>query len=183
MQEADREEDHPAGPGPDLAVLWTKVQPTVAAFIRSMVPHHHDAQDLLQRTAAKTFRSIGSYDPARPFTAWVIAIARNEVRNHWRTRARDRHVFGDEHLELVAATFESLEAEASPMREALLVCLDGLGERSRRLLALKYEEHLDAAAIGGRLAMKANAVLVAIHRVRRALRDCVERRIALEAGT
>lgn len=183
MQGIESEQVGSAGPGPDLAVLWTKVQPTVAAFIRSMVPHHHDAQDLLQRTAAKTFRSIGSYDPTRPFTAWVIAIARNEVRNHWRTRARDRHVFGDEHLELVATAFEEIEAEATPMREALLICLEGLGERSRRLLALKYEEQLDAAAIGERLSMKANAVLVAIHRVRRALRDCVERRLALEAGS
>lgn len=180
MQSSSSAKDPLPGPGPDLAVLWTKVQPTVAAFIRSMVPHHHDAQDLLQRTAAKAFRSISSYDPARPFTAWVIAIARNEVCNHWRTRARDRHVFGDEHLEGMAAAFEEAEPEAGPMRAALEDCLRQLGERSRRLLAMKYEQSLDAKAIGTHLRMNANAVLVAIHRVRRALRGCIERRIGGE---
>ena len=35
-----------------FAVLWTQVHPVVAAFIAGIVPRHHDAEDILQRTAA-----------------------------------------------------------------------------------------------------------------------------------
>jgi hypothetical protein len=50
-----------------FAVQWTQAQPSVTAFIASLVPRHHDAEDILQRTAASLISMRDQYDPSRPF--------------------------------------------------------------------------------------------------------------------
>ena len=56
--------------------LWTIAQPTVSAFIGSLVREIRDRDDVLQDVAVAFMSSFASYDATRPFMAWVIGIAR-----------------------------------------------------------------------------------------------------------
>ena len=62
-----------------LARLWVSAQPTLMSFITAGVRDFHAAQDLLQDTAEAVAEGFDDYDPARPFTAWALGIARNKV--------------------------------------------------------------------------------------------------------
>lgn len=162
-----------------LARLWVSAQPTLMSFITAGVRDFHAAQDLLQDTAEAVAEGFDDYDPARPFTAWALGIARNKVLMHYRRTQRDERVFSGDLLDALAAAHERLEPRFDPMREALHHCLKHPTERNRQILHMRYVEDLAPAEIAERLGMKKNAVLTALHRIRRALAECIEQRIAI----
>lgn len=59
--------------------MWTLAQPAVSAFITSVVRDFRDRDDVLQDVAVAVIESFGRWDPERPFAAWAIGVARNQV--------------------------------------------------------------------------------------------------------
>ena len=166
----------------DLLGHWTRSRPAVAAFIASAVPDFHAAQDLLQEVATTIVEDFGRYDPARPFNAWAIGVAKNKVLAHWRRTGRKRVVFDSEALDHVAEAAVALDRQALPLGDAVEHCLGKLPARSRRLLELRYQDDLRPPEIAARLGATVNAVTVALHRLRDRLRDCVKAHAAAAAG-
>ena len=160
-----------------LARDWTSAQPVVAAFIRGLVPLHHDAEDLLQRTAIALVRRYPGYDPARPFVGFALGVARVEVLRYRREVGRQRAVFDTDAVEAVAEAFREVAPVAGEVQSALWQCVDRLRGRVREVFALHYGQGLSAAEIAARVDRPASAVSVTLHRGRRAVRHCLERRL------
>ncbi len=163
-----------------LAVRWTQAQPTIASFITSLIPDFHDSEDVLQRVAAAVVDKYDEYDPSRPFVAWALGIARIEVLRFRSEGRRDRHVFDDEALDQIAIAYEKVIPDLEEMKKALSQCSRQLRGRARQLLELHYVRGLTPTRIAQQLGLTANAVFVALHRVRVALRKCIESRLAAE---
>lgn len=161
-----------------LPALWAAAQPAVDNFIYSQILDFHQAQDILQHVAVIAFAKFGEYDASRPFIAWVIGIARNEVLKSRRQHARERHVFDSQLVEQIADAHVDLRDEFDPMREALRDCVRKVDDRGRQLLQLRYDQQLKPAQIGKRLDISTTSVLVSLHRVRAAIKRCIERRLA-----
>ncbi|MGI9245034.1 MAG: sigma-70 family RNA polymerase sigma factor [Verrucomicrobiales bacterium] len=159
---------------------WTSAQPAVAAYVASMVRDRHDREDVLQETALAVMGSFGSYDPTRPFQAWAVGVARNQIRLYLRRRGRDRLVFGDETMATLGSTFEN----AMPPEELdyLPGCIDQLEGRARELCDLRYQDGLKPAAISKKVGMTANTVAKALQRIREQLRACIKLSLAREGG-
>ena len=152
--------------------LWTSAQPTVAAFVASVIRDYRDRDDVLQETALGVFESIDSYDSTQSFNGWAIGIARNQVGLYLRRRKRDRLVFDESTIACIESAFT--QTNASPKLDYLPECMDQLDSRSRQICDLRYQEDLKPAAIGEKIGMTANAVAKALQRVRERLRRCVE---------
>ncbi len=161
-----------------LSVLWTKAHPIVAAYFRACLWDFHQAEDLLQETAAAAAEKFTTYDPSRSFIAWVLGVARNKLLHHHRTHANDRHVFDDTVIRQLADVYSDMEPEISAMHKALESCIDRVHGRPRKLLEMRYVRELTPAKIAAMTGMNSNAVSVMLHRVRRALRECIERQVA-----
>ncbi len=159
-------------------LLWTSAQPVVAAFVASVVRDFGDREDVLQETALAVYSSIDSYDTKRPFNAWAIGIARNQIGLCLRRRKRDRHVFGDSTIASLEAAFG--RAAVPPKLDFLPECMQKLNSRARKVCDLRYQEDLKPAAIAQKLGMKANAVSKALQRIRERLRLCIESKAAIE---
>jgi RNA polymerase sigma-70 factor, ECF subfamily len=159
------------------AALWTAAQPTVTAFVRTLMPDFQQAEEVLQRVAVMLVRKFSEYDPQRPFAAWAIGFAKNEVLYYRRQRAHDKHLFNDELVEKIAVTYEQLVEEVDPIHEALGQCVEELQGRSRRVIELRYSRGLNSGEIAGKMKLSSGAVRVLLHRVRGALRECIERRV------
>ena len=155
--------------------LWTKTQPIVSAFVTSVVRDFQDRDDVLQEIAVAALDSFEKYDPDRPFVAWVMGIARNQVGLYLRQRRRDRLVFDEETTRCLAQAFLELPDSENRKLDALAHCLKALEGRARQLCQLRYREDLKPAAIAERIGMSANGVAKALQRVRDQLRQCVER--------
>lgn len=158
------------------ARAWTLAQPVVSAFIASLVQNLRDRDDVLQETAVAVIESFDRYDPARPFNAWAIGIARNQIGLYLRSRGRDRLVFDAEAVDQLAVAFEGVTPEEAQPLDHLRDCLQLLEGRSRELCDLRYRHDLKPASIAERVGMSANSVAKALQRIREQLRVCIERK-------
>ena len=161
--------------------LWTLAQPVVSAFVTSIVRDFQVRDDLLQEVAVAVMESFERYDPDRPFTAWALGIAQNQIRIYLRRRQRDRLVFDDELIASLAAAFEATAPERLRLLDFLRDCLGSLSGQARKLCELRYAQDLKPAAIAESVGMTANSVAKSLQRIRDQLRNCIEHKAALEA--
>jgi RNA polymerase sigma-70 factor (ECF subfamily) len=139
-----------------------------------------DADDLAQEALVEAFRSARAFDESRgDFRSWLGGVVRNRVRRAWQEAGRDRRrrERSEEILRrLFAARAQEPDAEA-PL-EVLRSCVERLPERSRGLVRAHYGEGRPAQEIAGRLGTTASSVFVTLHRIRKALRACVEGKLS-----
>ena len=158
----------------EVAQKWTESLPAVAAYVRSMTLNFHDAQDILQEISMVVVRKYNDYDNARPFIAWVIGIARNEVmayRRHLSIRSR---FFDDATVGQLTCAFVETANTLDPLAEALEDCMKRVPQRSRRLLELRYVDDLRYEQMADALGASVTSIKVAMHRIRVGLRTCME---------
>ena len=165
-----------------LAALWTKAQPTVAGFIRAMIPDAEQAEEVLQETAMVCVRKFDTYDPSRPFDAWAVGIARFEVFAWRRACATQQQTLDDEIVARVADSYEQMSAHADGIREALRACLEETRGRGRQALELYYGQDMTTDQVAAEMKMTGGAARTLLSRVRAALRKCIERRRAGQEG-
>ena len=163
-----------------LATHWVKAQPVVAAFIASIVRDSHRADDLLQEVARISAVKFDEYDPSRPFTSWVLGIARYEILRFRRSQVRSKIMFSDSLLQNLVEDFQDQSEHSEDRRRALRDCLDGLSGRRRIVIEMRYQRDLRPLDIAERLGITSNAVLLLLHRTRRILADCISRRLLRE---
>jgi RNA polymerase sigma-70 factor, ECF subfamily len=160
----------------ELAALWTGVQPTVAAFIRTLAPHTGDVEELLQRTAVTLVRKHHEFDHQRPFAAWAIGVAKLEVFAFWRERHNDRHVFDNDLVEEIAEGYRRVTEHPLPVRDWLLQCIAELDGRAHEAIRLRYAKQLKTLEIAETMGLSAGAARVLLTRARTSLRTCMEER-------
>ncbi|MGH7162377.1 MAG: RNA polymerase sigma factor [Planctomycetota bacterium] len=68
---------------------YKELLPGLVRFIASRIRDPQAALDLAQEVYAKAYRHRADFDAARPFSAWIYAIARNSCVDYLRRRVRD----------------------------------------------------------------------------------------------
>lgn len=159
--------------------LWTLAQPTVSAFVTSMVRDFRDRDDVLQETAVAVIESFDRYDSSRPFIGWALGIARNQVGLYLRRRGREVAVFDTEAVEQLALAFESESQNDLSHLDYVRECMTLLEGRARRICELRYRDDRKPASIAKAVGMSANSVAKALQRIREQLRICIERKSGL----
>lgn len=177
-----------AGPDParelHFTQLWTAAHPTVAGFVRGLIPDRAAVDDILQEVALALYNNLASYDPTRPFVAWALGIAKHKVQDRWRSLARSKQVIRDTQvLEAMAAVSAELDDELDSRRRALQECLGQVQGRAYDLVRLHYHEGREPREIASILGLEAGHVRVLLNRVRGALRQCIERRLLAQGPT
>jgi RNA polymerase sigma-70 factor (ECF subfamily) len=137
----------------------------------------HEAEDLLQEVSVALWESFDRYDEGRPFHAWALGIARHKVLD-WRQRKgrRDR-LLSMELLEAVERAAVDDSALLSERRPLLQKCMESLPAHLRELVELRYGDGLQLDEVASRLRKSVGAVQMTFVRIRRALRECVERKL------
>jgi RNA polymerase sigma-70 factor (ECF subfamily) len=149
------------------------------AFIGSLVRDREARDDLFQEVALTLWNEFARYDPARPFGAWARGIAAHKVQQRWAREARVPVPFPPAAIQALLDAYDRTEAVESHRADALQRCLDQLPERSRQLLALRYEQSLSLAQIADRVCSTPDAVHKALSRLRARLHQCVQMRLAV----
>lgn len=167
----------------EVAQKWTQCLPPIAAYVRSITHNFHDAQDILQEISIVVVRKYGEYDASRPFIAWVIGIARNEVLAHRRRMSLQASLFDDATLEHISQAFADSGDKLNVLAEALEACVKRVPEKSRRLLQLRYVDDLRYEQMAEALDASVTSIKVAMHRLRAGLRACIERHPAARGAS
>jgi len=162
-----------------LTKNWTSAQPVVAAYISSLVPNEHQADDILQNVALVIVQKYPEYDTSRPFDAWAIGIARNEILVFRRKQSRDRHTFSDELLDQITEEYIDKASELNEIKRALGHCISLIQPKWRKILELRYSMGLEVKVVAKQLGLNINTALNALYRIRMALRKCVLHRLGV----
>lgn len=164
----------------DFPGLWVNAQPVVRSFILGAVRNLHDAEDILQEVARSAFMSFDRYDPARPFTPWVMIIARRRVIDHLRTRPAQTTSFDEHTLTALAHAHESLSDIAHARRAALGDCMSQVHARGRHVLQLRHVEGEAVKDIAEQMQTTPHAISVLLYKVKTALAQCIDRKLKTE---
>lgn len=161
-----------------LAKLWASAMPAIEAFVGSAVRDHNDRDDVIQATSEYLARHFNEFEPGTSFTGWAVQVARYRVMELFRDRSRDRLMLTGDALEAIAKVLPQMSREQTDRAEALDQCMEQLGDNQRRLLDLRYTQSLSPADISERMGKTSNTISAALLRIRKALRSCIEARLA-----
>ena len=158
--------------------LFMASEPAVRGFVRSLLPTLNDANDVMQEVAVVLWEKFAEYETSEDFRRWAFGVAKFKVLSWQRDKMRDRHVFGQETLELLAEESEGQAEILEAQREALRDCLGMLPAPQRDLVDSAYAPHARIDALAARIGVTAMSLYKKLHRIRALLLDCT--RAALE---
>ncbi len=161
--------------------LFLQHEPEILRAVLVFVPHRADARDIVQETAVALWKHFSEYDPARPFVSWACGFARIEVRRFLRRAAR-RATLTERAMEVLFASEDALAAMHEERERHLQECLARLTGEQRRLLDGYYAREESVEALAQSQGRSVEAIYKMLQRIRRALLDCMERKMA-EART
>lgn len=156
-------------------------QNDVRAFIGSVVRDRSARDDVFQDVALILWRKFDTYDRERSFGAWARGIASHRIMQMLEKNRKLPVPFSPETIETLARTAAE-DTTYAREEEALRKCMKKLPRKSRRLVALRYEDSMKLREMASELRTTLDAVHKALSRIRDKLRDCIERQLALEGG-
>ncbi|MEO0477262.1 MAG: sigma-70 family RNA polymerase sigma factor, partial [Planctomycetota bacterium] len=170
-------EDSSQNPAPKrpqtFAEQWSKAHHTLGGFIRVHAPEPGLAEDIMQEVARQATENFDQYDPARPFSAWLVGIARQRIADAYRERGRRPMIFSSEIVDSLSSTFVEMQQAHDERIDGLRVCMGKLSERHRRVIELRYARQLSSEQIAEKVGCSTRAVTSMQQRIREALRKCV----------
>ncbi len=162
---------------------FTANEPAIRAYVRRLVPSRADADDVMQEAAIILWEKFGEFRAGANFRAWAFGVARYKVLSWLRDKGRDRLVLDEDVVALLADESAGDEPRLDRQRRALEVCAGKLEPAQRELLMRAYQPDTqiqDVAAGSGRTVA---GFYQWLHRIRRALLDCVRRELSKEAAS
>lgn len=113
--------------------------PNLQRFARSLLRNHVGADDLLQNTLLRAWRSRASFAPGTNLEAWLFTIMRNQFYNEHRKRGREvQDEDGTQAERMVSLPEQGGHLDLSDVRTAL----DRLSPLMRQALVLVAIENL-----------------------------------------
>ena len=163
--------------------LFSKHEPGLRRFVRSLVYSWDDVDDVMQNTGLVLWRKFSDFDPKTNFMSWASVVARFEVLTWKRDRARDRHVFDDDLISMLA---DETDAECEKLilhRRALDQCLKKLPDDLRRVVVAAYEPGVKMNEVAERIGSSATGFYKKLRRTRESLMVCIEAEVASQEGS
>lgn len=164
----------------EFVALYVRHEAAVFSFVLTMVRHTADAEDVVQRASMTMWRCFEKYQAGTNFRAWAFQIAKHEALNHLTKIKRDRHVFGEKLLEMLAERVEERGDDLDARRRALDFCIEKLPAESRATVEGCYASGSTIRSFAEQAGETANKIYKRLNRVRAGLQKCVERQLGLE---
>ena len=155
--------------------LLTEITPYLRFLAQRQHRDSRDVEDSVQDILLTVHSIRHTYDPARPFKPWLVAIGRRRIIDRLRINRRGRSretELTEEHetFSVPATNIHEAQSDSRRLREAI----EGLpaGQREAiRLLKIEEKSLKEASAESG---MSVAALKVSVHRAVKALRTLME---------
>ena len=151
----------------------------IAPYLRALAARYHrapqDVEDSVQDILLTVHAIRHTYDPARPFKPWLVAIGRRRIFDRLRgqTRIRARETFLEPEHETFAAPEANLY-EAEPDMRALREAVAQLPDAQRRAITMLKIEEKSLKEVSAATGMSIVALKVSTHRAVKNLRKLLD---------
>lgn len=167
----------------EFVTLYMKNSRRVYGFVRSLVPHKPDAEDVYQEVGRTLWEKFDQYESGTNFLVWAFTIARFAVYQYRRTQSRLPTNLSDAIFELIAAEVLNSSAEDDPRYQALAACLQKLPARDRELIDARYRQGETTKSVAASVGRSIDAIYRSLRRIHKALLVCVQQQTAAERLT
>jgi RNA polymerase sigma-70 factor (ECF subfamily) len=154
------------------------------ALAWSILRQSHLSEDAYQDMLAKVFENEDIFEGPQHLRGWSWRVLRNRCYELIRQQKYQVVLLDDSILDLVDAEFERRGTTDMPLRaDALHDCLEGLSEKSRQTIRMRYFEGLRGNRVAEKLGRKPDAVYKALQRIYVTLAQCIQKKLAaLDTG-
>ncbi|MCO6485009.1 MAG: sigma-70 family RNA polymerase sigma factor [Saprospiraceae bacterium] len=168
-----------AGNQKAYAQLMTRYRQSVFHAILKMVNNREDAEDLTLEAFGKAFNKLGSYTPNFAFSTWLFKIAVNNCIDYMRKKrlhtlsldepveAGSKQEFSD--LARSGGRDPEQELIREQRVEVLRQLINGLNDKYRLMVELRYYEQLSYEEIAQELAIPLGTVKAQLFRAKELL--------------
>lgn len=173
-------DDTPVANDAALEAAFTRCGPALFRFVVVRVGDQHLADDLMQQLWLAAVNATDRV-PATELEFWLRGVARNLVRNHWRTQARRPQHIPMPDADLAAELSRRLIEEDIPddvlsrkeARDQLLLALTALEAAHQEIVMARYFEGQSLSELAQRFKISERAIEGRLYRARQALRTAL----------
>ena len=148
------------------------------AFVLTVLPRVDCVDEIVQNTYVEMWLKWETFTPGTNFLAWACRIAHFKVLEYRSALGRDHLVFDDDLVQAIAADSEQYLKDACERSTALYACMERLLPSQRDLINKRYVEGFSLKGLAEQMKRTPSSLGVTLFRIRKALLDCIERRLA-----
>lgn len=158
-------------------------QSVIRGYLARRIPDHDEVFDVAQEVFLRAYKNLKQFESGRDLGAWLRGIARYAAIDYLRRRTkREMHEIGEvegliavQDVVAVEAEEESaLEDKLTSMRECVQKLKDAHAE-AYQAIDMRYFQDMPTARIGRTTGKNEGAVRILLMRVRRNLKECMEK--------
>ncbi|MBL7957212.1 MAG: sigma-70 family RNA polymerase sigma factor [Flavobacteriales bacterium] len=159
-----------------FTLLYERYFGDVFRFVLRRAGHRELTADLTQETFLKAMLALPRYqDRGLPFRAWLLRIALNELRMHWRKKKETVIDLSFQQVKGLSEEFE-LKLDEDDMQR-LARALSRLDEARAQLIQLRYMDGMSFLEVGQVLGIGEDAAKMRTHRTLAQLRTYLAPRV------
>jgi len=159
----------------DFMRLLMRHEPALRAFARVLLPDWNTVDEVIQEASVTLWEKFSQLRDEEGFLPWAKVVVRFKCLSAISVLRRDRHVFTEEVLELLAHEAETIEAEEqAATRRALRSCLERFSLPHQELLLAPYAGDGRVGVLAEQAGKSANALYKLLGRLRGKLTVCIQ---------
>jgi RNA polymerase sigma-70 factor (ECF subfamily) len=156
-----------------FGVLVERHQERCTRLALHITGSREDAEDAVQETFLRAYRSLASYQERDRFSAWLVRILVNQCRTTL-ARQRRRAVVADWDWAVAPGEVEEHPADRAALREELERALATLEPEQREAVVLKFADELTYDEIATATGASVSALKMRVQRACRRLRALLQ---------
>ena len=156
-----------------LQDIWTDLGSRVRGFVGKRVNDPHAADDITQDVMLKVQSHLDSLPLEDKLPAWVMAVARNALVDHYRARAIRDHADSADVDPADDATEEERQAAIRDLTPCLTRMIEQLPEPYREAMKLADIEGLSQQEVADRAGISLSGAKSRVQRARQQLREMI----------
>lgn len=163
-----------------FACLFAEAYPRLYSYLRAVLPHRDDAEEVLQETCIVLWQKFAEFEPESSFVAWACRIAHYKVLEFHRRETKHSLPLVEEFSEIVSQDTLGNSDVHEARHQALAGCLAKLKSEDRHIVQLRYSHDGSVKDTAQKVERSVDAVRKALQRIRRTLLQCIHRTLAME---
>lgn len=163
-----------AGSSDSFGVLCERYRRPLLRYLERRRLQAQDAEDVVQETFVRAYANLASYEPGRPFAAWLFTIATRSAVSQGRTTRRETPSDDLDPADPADADPGRLVAEAHDGRGLWAQAARLLPDRQHLALQLRYGQGLSVRETAAAMGLTTIHVKVLLFRARRKLLNSAE---------
>ena len=161
----------------DYSVLVDRYKNKAFSMLKRMLRNEFDAEEVLQDSFFKAFRSLETFKGEAKFSTWFYRIVYNSALTKLSSKRRkiEQEMSSvEDHLDL-ESNFNSIDAEKKNISELVNEMINLLPKKYSTIITLFYLNELTCEEIAETMNITLSNVKVLLHRARNAMRDVIEK--------